>query len=115
MIIIFKFEIRNKKRLGGYLLFGLVMIVLLFAHAGSLSFGVNYLSNMLVGKYNNALIWGTVVAILLLMLIMQMGRTDEFSSVETGIKEYKERGMLAYVSRTTLVLLLILFLLCLCC
>ena len=111
---IFNFEIRNKKKLGGYLIFSLIMIVFLFAFSGLLNAGMNNVMSIFLGKLNSTTAISILSIILAILLLMQIGRTNEFSSVETGITEYKERGILAYVSRASLILVLALFILCIC-
>lgn len=110
-----KFEIRNKKKLGKYLLFGIALIIVLALFGVAIEYGMSLINNVFLHKFKSKMLLAIVGVITTVMLAMQMGKTNEFESTSmVGISERKERGIFLYISRATVIGIMLLYLLCIC-
>lgn len=111
-----KFEIRNKNKLLKYFLFGVLSVFVLTGITFGIDYGMNIASNKLLGTFDNPLLLITVISAVTILLALQLNKTDEFEPSSTvGASERKERGLLLYLSRITTVLVIVLYVLCMCC
>lgn len=110
-----KFEVRNKNKLLKYLLFGIVGALVLTGITFGVDYTMNLASNKLIGAFSNVPLLILTIGVTTILLALQMNKTDEFEPSSTvGISERKERGLLLYLSRITIVFVIVLYILCMC-
>lgn len=110
-----KFEVRNKNKLLKYFLFGVISALTLTGITFGIDYFMNIASNALLGKLKNEFLLISVIVITTILLALQMNKTDEFEPSSTvGAADRKERGILLYLSRITIVFVIALYILCLC-